>query len=322
MIAASRAVAIGAFATALALHLGGSLGFDFDENVLIEGDAVASEAALGNSFADMSEGVLSGVETTEMTEPPDPIEDRTEVEQPDQETLQAPAPETATTSIQPVDVAPVPPELAVVPRVEVTETPRQSQTLAVLPQVAPEAVQPVQPPTETLSSDAPENAEVTQSARPNMRSRAFEEEHAPKVQQRQAAEQPRRIQEAPRRGTGATQETRRGIAAGTQTGTRSTASEGRTARGQDGGNAAVSNYPGIVTRCVNRARNVRGMGRGQASVAFRVTGRGGISSISVVRSSGSAAFDRAAAQAIARSGPCPAPPPGAQTSFSIRVVGR
>ncbi len=88
------------------------------------------------------------------------------------------------------------------------------------------------------------------------------------------------------------------------------------------GNAAASNYPGQVMRCISRVGRPRVTSRGTAIVSFRISGNGGVTSVALAGSSGDAGLDRAAVQTISRAGPCPAPPPGAQTAFSIRVQGR
>jgi protein TonB len=62
--------------------------------------------------------------------------------------------------------------------------------------------------------------------------------------------------------------------------------------------------------------------RGTAVVSFRVDAGGRIASVALAASSGDAGLDRAAVRTIRDAGPCPAPPPGAETAFSIRVQGR
>ena len=62
--------------------------------------------------------------------------------------------------------------------------------------------------------------------------------------------------------------------------------------------------------------------RGAAVVAFSIAGSGGLSGVSLARSSGSAALDRAAIQVVQRAAPFPAPPAGAQRSYSIQIKAR
>jgi len=75
-------------------------------------------------------------------------------------------------------------------------------------------------------------------------------------------------------------------------------------------------------RCISRAGRPRVNARGTAVVAFSITGGGRVAGVALTAGSGNARLDRAAIQTIRRAGPCPPPPPGAQTRFSIRVQGR
>ncbi|MEP4036568.1 TonB family protein [Pseudophaeobacter sp.] len=86
------------------------------------------------------------------------------------------------------------------------------------------------------------------------------------------------------------------------------------------GNAAVSNYPGLVMRRIQRAKR-RANVRGVAVVRFRVTAGGGLSGLSIARSSGSAKLDGIALAQVRRAAPFPPPPSGARTSFTVRIKG-
>ncbi|ARC88022.1 TonB family protein [Rhodovulum sp. MB263] len=100
------------------------------------------------------------------------------------------------------------------------------------------------------------------------------------------------------------------------------ATSGRGGAVAESGNAASSNYPGLVMRALSRVPKPRIRARGAAVVAFRVAADGGLASASVARSSGSTALDQAALRLVERAAPFPAPPRGAQRSFSIRIEGR
>jgi protein TonB len=80
------------------------------------------------------------------------------------------------------------------------------------------------------------------------------------------------------------------------------------------GNAAASNYPGLVMR--HRADT-----RGAVLVQFSVTEGGRLASVRVARSSGSTRLDRAALTVVERAAPFPAPPAGADRSFSVQIKG-
>ncbi|ANB33974.1 energy transducer TonB family protein [Rhodovulum sulfidophilum] len=100
------------------------------------------------------------------------------------------------------------------------------------------------------------------------------------------------------------------------------ASSGRGGASAESGNAESSNYPGLVMRALSRVPKPRIRARGATVVAFRVATDGRLASASVARSSGSTALDRAALRIVERAAPFPAPPRGAQRSFSIRIEGR
>ena len=85
------------------------------------------------------------------------------------------------------------------------------------------------------------------------------------------------------------------------------------------GNAAATNYPGEVMRCISRAAPLNRNRGGTAVVTFGIDGSGHINNVSLSASSGDARLDRAAIRAISSAGPCPRPPRGANARFSIRI---
>ncbi|MBF9036693.1 TonB family protein [Rhodobacterales bacterium HKCCE2091] len=91
--------------------------------------------------------------------------------------------------------------------------------------------------------------------------------------------------------------------------------------GQSAGNAAASTYPGLVMRQIQRARR-RTDERGVALVQFSISGSGALGGLSIARSSGNPALDRIALATISSAAPFPAPPAGAQTNFSVEIAGR
>jgi protein TonB len=92
--------------------------------------------------------------------------------------------------------------------------------------------------------------------------------------------------------------------------------------GKQAGNAAASNYPGLVNRHLARIRKPSMNRRGVVRVSFAIAPSGGLSGISVARSSGSAQMDQAAATMIRRAAPFPKPPAGAQRSFTVNIEFR
>jgi len=93
-----------------------------------------------------------------------------------------------------------------------------------------------------------------------------------------------------------------------------------TAREQ--GNAAVSNYPGVIKRKIHRAKRQRVNIKGETLISFKIASDGTISGAHVTRSSGSARLDRIALSQVHRAAPFPPPPSGARTSYSIEIRGK
>jgi protein TonB len=181
-----------------------------------------------------------------------------------------------------------------------------------------EAVQPQQtviataPPPETLQALPEDGVQV--SPRPQLRPQRIELETEHRRAQKQ---QPtRRVQQG---------NAQQNTVAGSETGSNQTATTGQstnTGSNSAVGNAAVSNYPGRVMRCISRAGRPRVSSSGTAVVAFSIAANGRVSQVQLARSSGNAGLDRAAIQTISRAGPCSAPPAGAQRSFHISIEGR
>jgi protein TonB len=78
------------------------------------------------------------------------------------------------------------------------------------------------------------------------------------------------------------------------------------------GNAAASNYPGLVMRHLARVPRPRADTRGAVLVQFSVTEGGRLASTRL---------DRAALTVVERAAPFPAPPAGADRSFSVQIKG-
>jgi protein TonB len=75
-------------------------------------------------------------------------------------------------------------------------------------------------------------------------------------------------------------------------------------------------------RALSRVRKPNVRARGAATIGFSIAPSGGLSSVLVARSSGSAALDRAALRLVQRAAPFPPPPRGARRNFSIQIQGR
>ncbi|MCR5859526.1 energy transducer TonB [Mesorhizobium sp. J428] len=110
---------------------------------------------------------------------------------------------------------------------------------------------------------------------------------------------------------------RKGVADGEASGTR--ADNAGKGKASAAGNSAVTNYPGKVRQKISRAvarisRRDRAGAERDVTVAFTVTASGGLGSLGIARSSGSASLDQAALAAVRRAAPFPAIPDGAGRS--------
>jgi protein TonB len=210
----------------------------------------------------------------------------------------------------------------------VTESAEPAQ-VADAPETAltPETVQPVQAEPEQVTADEPVSAAVATSLRPKMRTPSFEEAHKPAAKPKPAPRRQATAQPKPKKPKPATPAPRgnadRSARAGQATGTEraSSVSSGTGGKSKSAGNAAASNYPGIVMRKISRVRRPRGV-RGTATVSYRISSSGGLAGASISRSSGSAKLDKAALQIVRRAAPFPKPPAGARRSFSVKIKGR
>lgn len=305
--------------------------------VLVEGGAQGTvQAGLGNSFADMSAGTLApetpdameAVDPTETTEsvtadqPVQPTEtqDVARAEQPPTtETTEATAVEQSRP--EPLDATSerqIVPQLPIEPIPPATAPPLAPSTTTAL-RAAPEVItaqsaQTTQtarvPQPETLQALEDDNVQV--SPRPQLRPQRIERQ----AEQRREQSQPRR-QAQPGK-------SQQNTVAGSETGsnqattTRQSSNTGQSAAG----NAAASNYPGQVMRKISRVPRPRVGSRGTAVVSFTIAASGGLSGLSIARSSGNARLDQAALRMIQRAAPFPRPPAGARRSYQISIEGR
>lgn len=213
------------------------------------------------------------------------------------------------------------------PATAVTE-PLQNVTAEVVPQqplpaeTTPEPPpEPIKPPPETPVPN--ENTVLTEAQRPAPRKAKPAERKKPAPQParevRTASTKP--APEAGRqRGNGA-QQTRAGEATGKRE-ARATKSGNGGRQQEAAGNAAASNYPGLVMGKLSRAGKPDISARGSAIVAFSIADGGGLASVSLARSSGSASLDNAAIRLVRNAAPFPPPPQGARRSMSIEIRGR
>ena len=294
--------------------------------VEMEGGGAGTSVALGSSFADMTAGPQQSEAPARVVESRTPKEaasgppadhaapiapqvQRPEV-QSDQSVPSAPiemlrgAPTGQTTAVPVATAHPTAePAMTAATSAQGAET-----AIKVEPQNVTTATTP-RTLTEAYQDDAPAPAA---SVRPAQRSAAFEARHKPP----EPAE-PQTTRET-RRGN-ADRNTRTGSVDGTETAM--AASSGSRIAVQRG-NAAASNYPGLVMRKLSRVPRPDVSVRGQTIVAFSIASNGGLLGVSVARSSGSAAIDGAATRVVQKAAPFPAPPSGARRSFTVTIKGR
>lgn len=187
--------------------------------------------------------------------------------------------------------------------------------------VEAEAPEPTEPEEATEEEEVPETA-LASSLRPVERPDSLRKPEPAPQPQRRAEPEPERRQAQPRptQQGNAERNARAGQEQGNEAATASRSGAG--GRADSSGNAAASNYPGQVMRKLSRVSRPRMNARGAAVVAFSIAGSGGLSGVSLARSSGSAALDRAALQVVQRAAPFPAPPPGARRNYSIEIKAR
>ncbi|SNT27602.1 TonB family protein [Tropicimonas sediminicola] len=317
MIPRSRGAALAALALAAAAHGGVLLVQAAQPRIEIEGGAAGEMAVPGNSFADMSAGILSPEVANEAVS--EPVSDTTPPVSSARLAPTAPTAKPLTSHAaqvsQPARVAPTVQAPSDVP---VLQAARPVEQAAMTEAAAPAPMEPeVERPDEEAAEDAPTERAPTQAARPP--------ERPPRVEVARPA--PTKTQaEPPKRAAASAQgnsdtNARAGVATGRAeaTANASGAAEGRTSRQ---GNAAASNYPGKVFSRINRVRRSATNARGETVVAFAIGANGALASISIARSSGSPSLDEAALAQVRRAAPFPPPPQGARRAYTVKISGR
>lgn len=309
MITSSNIAKLSALSLALAAHAALGMALVKSEPTLIEGATGAAEVRLGNAFADMATGTMTA----------QPAKDATPAPQPAMQPAMQPATQTAA-MVRPVQPA-------------TPGQPIKHQQAAPAPDaVLPLAAQPATP-TEALKPEtstaitgaAPETAAVSRSLRPQLRDPERAAEHKPKPKPKPTKTAKANTKAKPKPAAKATKgNAQRNARAGESTGTKSAKAKtsGNGGKSKAAGNAAVSNYPGLVMRKLSRAGKPRVNARGSATVAFSIASSGGLSSARIARSSGSAKLDQAALRIVKSAAPYPRPPSGARRSFSVQIKGR
>ena len=253
--------------------------------VTLDGGGEAVEAALGASFADLSIGTLAALT-------------------PEQSIAPLPAP-----SVQKPVVSATP----VTPTTQTTGPVATTPLRATIPALTPATA----PALQTLAAAPEASASPQQSSRPKQRDPVLAAKAAPKPAAKPKAKQ------AKKQASGtSTQRAKKGTATGTKKARAASKGKKKTTTTRSGNSAAAAKYPNQVMRRIARVSKPRVNSRGTAVVAFSVSGSGGLARLSIARSSGSSKLDQAALRVIKKAAPFPAPPRGAQRSFSIRIKGR
>ncbi|MDF1671116.1 MAG: TonB family protein [Roseovarius sp.] len=350
MIASSKSVKLLAVSVAALLHGAGVWGLSVQPSVEIEGASAAAEVSLGSSFADLAAGTLIPTTVPAPSKVVEPIESEalskpkvakrpqvaktTLTNTPD---LARPVVTEAPRTAQPSKFAarvPISDFTSAVSK-QTMNSPTEPMSLAlpldtILPTLRVETVTPMtpSPPVEMVTPAEAETTAVTRSLRPQSRSAAFENEH--KTKPVKQAVQPKKTAKLTAKKTAKKQakaqpqgnakhNAKAGSATGASKAKTKSASFGKAKKKKASGNAASSNYPGKVMRKIARVHKPRVGAKGSAVVAFTISANGGLSAISLARSSGSGQLDKAALRVVRKAAPFPPPPSGARRSFSVKI---
>lgn len=349
MNSSSQTAKVAAVSVALLLHGVVLLGLSGPETIEVEAGAGSMEVAFGSSFADMAAGTLEPEPTETTLEPLEPLQPEAAhqppvsieaTDPPPPERLEQPSVVTATPvspviakaprTAQPSEIdAPLPTKSITAPAISEATLPADmaatSLERASTLQTAP---MPSLEETEALEGNP---TAVARSLRPKTRSKTFEQEHKTVPVEQAAKAKPKSPakkkpvktkKKAVAQPKGNSNKTAK---AGSTTGTKSAKStaksSGQGTEKKAKGNAKASNYPGQVMRKIARVRKPRVGQKGAAVVAFTIAPNGGLSAVSVARSSGSSQLDKAALNVVRKAAPFPPPPAGARRSFSIKIKG-
>jgi protein TonB len=229
---------------------------------------------------------------------------------------------TAATASDPVTIAAesnaVQPEMEAV-EAEAIQTPAEAPRPEPKPEMVAEAT-PIEEPAERKAAAKPIGSKNTPIKAP-----AAERQPPKKAEQGRTAKKSTAEKRTAGKGGQNQANARRGQSDGQENGDSGQASRGGSRNGAVG-NAAVSNYPGKVrSKLVRASRSVRARGRGDVVVSFAVASNGSVRSARVSRSSGDAAVDQAALQAVRKAAPFPPIPAGSGRSswqFDIPLAFR
>lgn len=361
MISSSRVIAGGCLAMAVAIHAAAGFVVTPEEAPMIEGGVAGDVAALGSSLADFARGSVGAepVETvaervspaphetaapttTAVTEtaPAAPASPPTVARTPEVESATAvPSPQAAPKAANAARPSAVSPAAA--PALAATAQPLAPSRRRPLPQGSRHRASrrhrprrhrtkrgpppPYRRMRQCLPCPTPKRVSKSRPGRPSRPAR-FAEIRPPKpepvVRQQPAANTNRPVrQPAPPAPGNSSVNARKGTSDGQTTGTSARSSQGNSSSSA-AGNAKAANYSGQVLRAISRAKRGSLGTKRRVLVSFTIGGSGGLSAVSVSRSSGNTRADNAAISQVRRAAPFPAPPPGARRSFSVEIGDR
>lgn len=303
-----------------ALHLAASIFFlEREPMPRTAGGEPISVTMVGNAFESTT---LSGEILAERAEHVTPSESiapqETEVERAEVLRQETTPPVAAETAIKP-EVEPLVPSASPLTAVTVAPPERpelKAETARETASAEPVKVQATKP--ERSNPITPEPETVTDAPIPTPRP-----EYTPPPRETVQS----RAESQPRRGNEGRQSAnlQRGSAQGQAISGGATQNAAASRRAQEGGSAAVTNYPGKIVSKLRRALRyppeARGDGlSGDVRVSFTVTAGGSVSAITVAGSSGHIVLDRAAVETVQRAAPFPAIPAEAgRTSWRFTV---
>lgn len=287
-----------ALSGSILLHGAGLLALSETPSEPLAGGMGSAPPLLGDSFADLAQGMAEAVAATQVhaASRPDAL--------------------TPVTSGA-AKVVPLAPEgLAPVSAKEAAATEQAEAIAAIRPQptapVQQEAARQTAPA--PVLKAAPEPLAFTETPSPRQKPK-------PRPEQKDAPKEVAKDRAKPPAAKGGETAARKGSTGGSTT-AKATTAQGQKAKAESAGAAASASYGNAVMRKISRTRKKSTSLRGTAVVSFSVGANGQLANVSIARSSGHAELDRLGLDHIRRAAPFPAPPQGANTRFSVEFTGR
>jgi len=294
----SRIAALIALLLAVAAHA--TPAFFHDELRIDVAGGNTELASYGNSFANMSAGQQTPEVSQEITEVADTETAKQPLKPPSKHTAVEPSVETMVAPQQISETA------EAVPVLQNTIQLDLAPPLQVSPSDSAETPeQPTQQPAQQLQKSAEKPVtQVQETSKPEIQSPEPEQKPKPKPKPR---------------GSGGQNAVR-----GTEAGQNSVAgglADSNPGKAKVQGNAAASNYGGLVMRRIDRRKRSTSIS-GAVRVSFKIRPDGALTGLRISQSSGSGKLDSLALAQVRRAAPFPPPPPGARTNYSVEIRGK